>query len=327
MSVVTAARRPWTLARVTASPGLRFAVQRIGYGVLVMLAVSVVVFLLTFLTGDPAALILPPEATPEQVEAFRVSQGFDRPILVQYWDFLSGALTLDFGRSLMQGEDAMQMVLERLAPSLKLALVSLLASLVIAVPLGLLAAMKRGTWIDQVSRILALIGQCTPNFYLGIVLILVFAVQLRLLPATGSPTWRGLLLPAITLGLYAAAETMRLLRSSLLEVFGEDYVRTARAKGLSERVTILKHAMKNAAIPVVTVMGLQLNTMMGRAVVTETVFTYPGMGMLAFRAIANRDFIVVQAFVIVMAMVVVALNLIVDLLYSRLDPRIQLSGR
>jgi peptide/nickel transport system permease protein len=300
----------------------RFIVQRVGQGVLVVFAVSIVVFSLSWMTGDPAALILPPEASPAQIEAFRQQMGFDRPILVQYWDFLTGAITLDFGRSLMQGTDAMQLVLDRLWPSLKLTLVALTASVIIAIPLGMLAALKRGTLFDQIARVLALVGQCTPNFYVGIVLILVFAVNLGMFPAIGDPSLKGIVLPAITLGLYAAAETMRLLRSGLLEVLGEDYIRTARAKGVVERVVLLKHALRNAAIPVITVMGLQFNTMMGRAVVTETVFSYPGMGMLAVRAINNRDFIVIQAFVIVMAVVVVILNLLVDILYSRLDPRI-----
>ena len=291
----------------------------------VVFCVSIVVFSLSWVTGDPAALILPPEATPAQIEEFRKAMGFDRPILVQYWDFLTGAITLDFGKSLMQGTDAMGLVLERLWPSLKLALVALSASMVIAVPLGMLSALKRGTIFDQVARVLALIGQCAPNFYVGIVLILVFAVNLRMFPAIGDPSLKGIVLPAVTLGMYAAAETMRLLRSGMLEVLGEDYVRTARAKGVAERWVLLKHALRNAAIPVITVMGLQLNTMMGRAVVTETVFGYPGMGMLAVRAINNRDFVVIQAFVIVMAVVVVVLNLLVDLIYSRLDPRISFS--
>ncbi|HLT97548.1 MAG TPA: ABC transporter permease [Acidimicrobiia bacterium] len=304
---------------------IRFILRRLGQGLIVVFCVSIVVFSLSWVTGDPAALILPPEATPAQIEEFRKAMGFDRPILVQYWDFLTGAITLDFGKSLMQGTDAMQLVLERLWPSLKLALVALTASIVIAVPLGMISALKRGTIFDQVARVLALIGQCAPNFYVGIVLILVFAVNLRMFPAIGDPSLKGIVLPAVTLGLYAAAETMRLLRSGMLEVLGEDYVRTARAKGVAERWVLLKHALRNAAIPVITVMGLQLNTMMGRAVVTETVFGYPGMGMLAVRAINNRDFIVIQAFVIVMAVVVVALNLIVDLIYSRLDPRISVS--
>lgn len=300
----------------------RFILRRVAQGMLVVFAVSMVVFSLSWVTGDPAALILPPEATPAQVEAFRQEMGFDRPIPVQYWDFLTGAVTLDFGRSLMQGTDAMELVLERLWPSLKLTLVSLGASIVIAVPLGMIAALKRGSILDQGARVLALIGQSTPNFYVGIVLILVFAVNLGWFPAIGDPSWKGMVLPAITLGLYAAAESMRLLRSGLLEVLGEDYIRTARAKGIRESLVLLKHALRNAAIPLITVMGLQFNTMMGRAVVTETVFGYPGMGMLAVRAINNRDFVVIQAFVIVMAVVVVLLNLAVDLLYSRLDPRI-----
>lgn len=303
-----------------------FLLRRIVHGVFVVFAVSVVVFFLARLTGDPAALMLPPEATQADIDAYREQTGLDDPLPVQLWHFISGAVTGDFGTSLMQGTDAMGLVTERLGPSVLLAGASLVVSLAVGIPIGVLTAVNRGSWIDQVGRAFALVAQCVPNFFLGLMLILFVAVQLRLLPATGSTDLRGLALPAITLGLYGAAETVRLLRSSLLEQMNKDYIRTARAKGAVEVAVLSRHAFRNAAIPVITVWGLQFSSLMGRAVVTETVFSYPGMGMLAYQAISNRDFVVIQAFVIVMALIVVAANLVVDLLYFGVDPRIRAHG-
>jgi peptide/nickel transport system permease protein len=285
--------------------------------------VSVVVFFLAYLTGDPTSLLLPADASQEDIAIFRHQRGLDQPLVVQYWTFISGALTGHFGRSLMQGEDSMRLVLERVVPSLLLAMTSMVLSLAIALPLGILTAIRRGTWVDQLGRAVAMFGQSVPNFFVGLMLILLVSVKLGLAPATGGMTPSGLWLPALTLALYAASETIRLLRSSMLDVLELDYVRTARAKGLMEISVIVHHALRNAWIPVVTVLGLQFGSLMGRAVVTETVFAYPGMGMLAYRAIANRDFLVIQAFVIVMASLVVLANLFVDILYARIDPRIR----
>jgi peptide/nickel transport system permease protein len=301
----------------------RYLTKRLLHAVLVVVGVSIIVFGMSYLAGDPTPLMLPQDATTQDIAEYRVLMGFDQPVHVQYWNFARGALTGNFGKSFMQGEDAMKLVLDRLPASLKLALVSFAISLLVAVPAGVLAAVKRGSVLDHFGKVLALIGQCLPNFYLGILLILFVSVRLRWLPATGSETWQGLILPGITLGLYVAAETMRLLRSSLLEVLNLDYIKTARSKGLTEKVVILRHAFKNAALPVVTVLGLQFGTLMGRAVVTETVFSYPGMGLLAVKAIANRDFLLIQAFVIVMAVIVIVLNLCVDMLYVALDPRVR----
>lgn len=303
-----------------------FLARRVLHGVVVVFAVSVVVFLLARLTGDPAALMLPPDATQSDIDAYRHTAGLDDPLPVQFWHFISGAVTGHFGTSLMQGTDAMGLVMDRLGPSVLLAVASLFVSLAIGIPVGVLTAVRRGSWLDQVGRAFALVAQCVPNFFLGLMLILIVAVHLRLLPATGSTNLRGIVLPAITLGLYGAAETVRLLRSSLLEQLNKDYVRTARAKGAVEQVVLSRHVFRNAAIPVITVWGLQFSSLMGRAVVTETVFAYPGMGMLAYQAISNRDFVVIQAFVIVMALIVVVANLVVDMLYFGVDPRIRAYG-
>ncbi|MQA82121.1 MAG: ABC transporter permease subunit [Streptosporangiales bacterium] len=300
-----------------------FFVRRVIHGALVVFAVSVVVFLLARLTGDPAAIMLPPDATQEDIDLYRQNAGLNDPLLLQFLRFIGGAVTGDFGQSLMQGTDAMSLVLDRLGPSVQLAAASLVVSLAVGIPVGVLTAVRRGSWVDQVGRAFALVAQCVPNFFLGLMLILFVAVKLRLLPATGSTDLRGLVLPAVTLGLYGAAETVRLLRSSLLEQMNKDYVRTARAKGAFELSVLSRHVFRNAAIPVVTVWGLQFSSLMGRAVVTETVFAYPGMGMLAYQAISNRDFVVIQAFVIVTATIVVAANLLVDTLYFGLDPRIR----
>lgn len=281
-------------------------------------------FALSWLTGDPVSLILPPD-TPRDVAArFRQELGLDRPIYVQYLDFAWSALHGNFGRSLVQGDDAMRLVLERLPASLKLASYTLLFSLLLAVPTGILAAVRRGTIYDQASRAVAFVGQAVPNFYLGIVLIMFVSVRWRWLPSMGNPNdLRGLVLPAITLGVYLAAETMRMLRSNLLEVLGLQFVTTARGKGVTERGVIWKHALRNASIPVITVLGLQISTLLGRAVVVEVVFAYPGMGQLAVNAVQSRDMFLVQAYVFVVSMIVLLSNLLVDALYGFIDPRIR----
>ncbi|MCF6467847.1 ABC transporter permease [Nonomuraea sp. MG754425] len=271
--------------------------------------------------------MLPAEATPAQIAEFRQEMGFDQPVFVQYWDFLVGALTLDFGVSYFHGDDALGMVLERTIPTLQLTLAAMVVALLIAIPLATVAALRRGSVIDRLVGAVAMLGQSLPHFFVGIVLLIVFTVRLGWLPAIGSPTARGLVLPALTLGLYATAETMRLLRSNLLEVLHEDYVRTARAKGVSRAGVMVRHAMRNAVIPVITVLSLQVGTLLGGAVITETVFSYPGMGLLAVQSIANRDFLVIQAFVLIVAAIVVFLNVVLDIVYGLVDPRIRFEVR
>lgn len=287
-----------------------------------MWGVSIIAFALTHLSGDPAALLLPPSATLDDIAVFRHAQGLDRPLPIQYLDFLGHAVRGDFGMSIRQGEPALGLVLDRLPATLELSGAALALALVVAIPLGIAAAVRRGSAVDQVGLLLSLLGQAFPVFWLGIILIIVFAEDLRWLPASGRGDLKHLVLPTVTLALYTIAIVTRLLRSSLIDVLSADFIRTARGKGLAERAVLVGHALKNAALPVVTVVGLQAGTLLGGAVITEEVFAYPGMGRLALQAIGNRDFAVVQAFVVVMAVLITAINLGVDLLYARLDPRV-----
>lgn len=304
----------------------RFLLVRLSHAVLVVLGVSVVAFGLLHLSGDPAALLLPPSATRADIDLYRRQLGLDRPLPVQYLDFLSKAVRGDFGRSIRYDQPALDLVLDRLPATLELTAAALALALLVAVPMGILAAVKRGSVFDQASLILSLLGQAFPVFWLGIVLIIVFAENLRWLPASGRGGPQHVLLPAVVLSTYSMAVVTRLLRSSLLEVLGAEFIRTARAKGLSGRVVLVRHALKNAALPVVTVIGLQVGALLGGAVITEEVFAYPGMGRLAVQAIANRDFTVVQVFVLLMAVVIVGITLLVDLLYAWLDPRVKVEA-
>jgi len=302
-----------------------YLLQRLVYSVFVLFGVSVLVFGLVRLSGDPTALMVPLDATDEDVARLRTALGYDRPLPVQYVDFVTGALRGDLGTSLRHQQPALGMVLDRLPATLQLLAASLGVAIAVALPLGILSALRPDTWIDRLGVILALIGQALPNFFLGIVLILIFSVGLGWFPASGRGTPAHLVLPAITLGTAAAAFLNRLLRSSLLEVLASDYVRTARAKGRSRTTTVFRHALRNAAIPVVTVLGLQVIQLVGGAIVTETVFAYPGAGLLLVQSLGNLDFPIVQAFVLVVAVAVAIVNVAIDLLYGLLDPRIRLA--
>jgi ABC-type dipeptide/oligopeptide/nickel transport system permease component len=302
-----------------------YLLQRLAQGLLVMLGATTIVFALTFLSGDPAATLAPLNTTPEELELFRQRMGLDRPVPVQYVDFLSRAVQGDFGESYRQRQPAMGLVLERLPNTLKVAAAAILFALVVSIPLGILSAMFHDRWIDLAARMFALAGQSVPAFLLAIILILVFAVELRWLPSSGSEGPQSIILPAITVGAFSTAVLTRLLRSSLLEVLGQDFIRTAYAKGLRGRTVLVRHALKNAALPFTTMLGLQVGFLLSAAVVVETIFAYPGMGRLAVEAIGGKDVPVIQAFVIVAAAIVVVVNLAVDLAYTRLDPRIRLS--
>jgi ABC-type dipeptide/oligopeptide/nickel transport system permease component len=301
-----------------------YLLRRGWQSLLVLFGVSVVVFLILHLTGDPAALLLPPDATAEDLAKFRTAMGFDDPVAVQYLRFLRGAVRGDFGQSLRHGEPAMELVLERLPATFQLAGAGLLIALCLAIPAGIISAVRRNTFIDYVSTVLALLGQAMPTFWLGIMLILVFSVRLNWLPSSGRGSFDHLVLPAITLGLFTTARITRLTRSGMLEVLGQDYIRTARAKGVSEPPVVWKHALKNASIPIVTIVGIELGTLLGGSVITETIFAWPGVGRLSVQAIFNRDYPVVQAAVFLLATTFVMLNFLVDLVYTYLDPRIRL---
>ncbi len=303
----------------------RYLATRAIYSVLVIFGVAVLVFFLVRLGGDPTALFLPPESSIEEIARFRRQMGFDRPLLIQFGEFVWRALQGDFGKSLRYGEPAMRLVWDRFPATLQLSAVSLVLSVVIAVPLGIAAAVNRDSLTDRVGLFFSLVGQSFPTFWLGIMLILVFSEKLAILPPSGRGTWQQLVLPAVSLAAYSTAIITRLLRSSMLEVMQADYIRTARGKGLSERVVVYRHAVRNAAIPTITVIALQVGALLGGAVITEEIFAYPGMGRLAIQAIANRDFTIVQAFVIFMAVLIVAINLAVDACYVLLDPRLRKS--
>jgi peptide/nickel transport system permease protein len=300
-----------------------YLVRRGWQSLLVLLGVSAVVFLILHLTGDPALLLLPPDATAEDITAFRKAMGFDDPVAVQYARFLKGALRGDFGQSVRHGEPALDLVLERLPATFELAGAGLLLALCLAIPAGIISAVRRNTLVDYVSTVVALLGQAMPTFWLGIMLILVFSVRLSWLPSSGRGDLEHLILPAITLGLFTTARITRLTRSGMLEVLGQDYIRTARAKGVSERPVVWKHALKNASIPIVTIVGIELGTLLGGSVITETIFAWPGVGRLSVQAIFNRDYPVVQAAVFLLASTFVMVNFLVDIVYTYLDPRIR----
>ena len=301
----------------------RFVVRRLVQAVLVVFGVSLVVFCVVRLSGDPTYLMLSPNATEEDRRRFARELGLDRPLYIQYIVFVQRAVAGDFGRSLRYNQSALALVLERLPATLELSLAALLVSLVVAIPAGVVSALRRSTPVDNLTMLGALFGQSMPVFWLGIMLILLFSVRLPIFPTSGRGTLAHLILPAVTLGLYSTARVTRLVRAGMLEVIGQEYIRTAWAKGLTDRVVIYKHALRNTLIPVVTIVGLELGTLLGGAVITETVFAWPGIGRLAVTAIFQRDYPVVQAAVCVTALVFVASNLLVDLVYGWLDPRIR----
>jgi ABC-type dipeptide/oligopeptide/nickel transport system permease component len=286
--------------------------------------VSVLVFfLLRLAPGDPVSLLLAETASPEQIAEARAKWGLDKPIYVQYWVFLTRAMRGDLGDSLFFRQPAIEVLFERMPATLQLSAVALLFSLSVAIPIGLLSALKRDTIWDYLGTNIAMLGQALPPYWLGIMLILIFSVNLRWFPTSGRGTIWHLILPAVTLGSVLMALVTRLVRSGMLDVLGEDYIRTARAKGLSERRVIIRHALRNILIPLVTVLGLQLGALFGGAVITESIFAWPGVGRLALQAINARDYPLVQASVLVISVVYVFLNLAVDLLYVYLDPRIR----
>jgi len=301
---------------------LQYIAKRLLLTLPVLLGILLISFLLTHLSGDPTDLILTPDTPDDVREAFREKHGLDRPIWVQFGNFVYHAVQGDFGQSLRFNEPATKLVLERLGATTELALAAMALAILIGIPAGVVAAYRRNTSTDVTVRAVTLLGQAVPSFYLGIVSIIVFAVWLRWLPSGGRGTWAHLLLPATTLALNLVALIARTTRSCMLDVLNQDYVRTARAKGLSESWVVWIHALRNAFIPVLTVIGLQVGLLMGGVVVTETVFSWPGVGRLAVQAIYARDFPVVQAVVLFFALIFVGVNLIVDLLYAALDPRI-----
>lgn len=303
-----------------------YLVRRLAGAVLTLVGVMTVAFLLMHLSGDPVTLMLPPDAQKEDRDRLRASLGLDRPLGTQYAEFMGRAvLHRDMGHSYAYRLPASEVVLERIPATAKLMGVSIILTVMIAVPLGVSAATHPGTWIDHLARLLALMGQAVPGFFMGIVLIYVLSVKWQILPAFGMDSWQSYIMPSFVLAAHAAAPLTRLLRGSLREVLKADFVRTARSKGLSERRVIYGHALRNAMIPVITILAAQIGSLLGGAVITETVFAWPGMGRLLVQAIFNLDYPTVQATVIFTGMVFLAVNLLVDLAYAALDPRIRFS--
>lgn len=302
----------------------RYLLSRLAQLVPVVFGVVTIVFLLIHLIpGDPVEIMLGESAVAAQKEELRRDLKLDRPIAAQYAEFLGGLATGDLGVSFRSREPVLREILSRFPATLLLAAASLLVAVSIAVPLGILSAMRRHSWLDHFSAVLAMLGLSMPNFWLGPLLILVFSIHLGLFPVGGYGTARHLVLPALTMGTGMAAILMRMLRSSLLEEIHQEYVRAASAKGLSRRAAVLRHALRNSSIPVLTVLGLQFGALLAGSVITETIFSWPGIGRLTIQAIDARDYPLVQGCVLFIALCTVAVNLATDLLYSRLDPRIR----
>src|SRR5581483_3484580 len=301
----------------------RYLVARIGQTVLVVFLSLSAVFGMVRLTGDPVLLFMPMDIQARDVNALRQRLGFNDPLAVQYARFIGGVVRGDFGESLRYRRDALGLVMERLPATLLLAGAAMALTLVVAVPLGVLAAVRRDSLFDHLSTVATVLGQATPGFWLGLMLIYVFAVQLRWLPTGGMGRPAHLVMPTIVLAAFYSARVARLTRSAMLDALNEDYVLTARAKGLAETRVIGKHTLRNSAIPIVTLAGLEAGQLLGGAVVTETIFAWPGLGRLTVQALLNRDFPVVMAAVSFTSIVYTLLNLLVDLAYGWLDPRVR----
>ena len=301
----------------------RYVLARLAQSALVVLLSLTAVFGMVRLGGDPVLLFLPMDIQAKDVNEIRQRMGFNDPLVVQYGRFMTGAVRGDFGESLRYRRDAFGLVLERLPATLLLAGAAMALTLVAAVPLGVVTAVRRDTFVDHVGTLATVLGQATPGFWLGLMLIYLFAVQLRWLPTGGYGTLAQLIMPAVVLAAFYSARVARLTRSATLEVLGEEYIRTARAKGLAEGRVLAKHTLRNAAIPIVTLAGLEAGQLLGGAVITETIFAWPGLGRLTVQALLNRDFPVVMAAVSFTSVVYTLMNLGVDLAYGWLDPRVR----
>jgi ABC-type dipeptide/oligopeptide/nickel transport system permease component len=302
---------------------LSYVFRRLLVGLSVMLTVAVVSFMLLHLSGDLATAIAGPESSAADVEKVRVQYGLDRPMLAQFADWVGAALRLDFGRSFYFQNTVMELIGERLPVTLKLGGVALLLAVFVAIPLGVMAAIYRDSWVDRLSLSVAVVGQAMPNFWFALSLILVFSVGLKWLPVAGNTSWQHFVLPAVALGYYAMPSLMRLTRAGMLEVLGSDYIRTARAKGLSPARVVFKHALRNAIIPVMALAAVELGFMLGGSVVIESVYSLQGLGQLAWDSISRNDYPVVQAVVLIIAVFYIGLTLIADVLNAALDPRMR----
>jgi peptide/nickel transport system permease protein len=304
---------------------LGYILKRLGLAVLVALAVSIIAFLLLRLSGDPAIAIAGEGATQADIAMVRKTYGFDRPLPVQYVEWLGRTLTGDFGESMYFKTAAAPLIFSKLRTTMLLGVASLAFALAVSVPLGVLAAVYRNSWIDRLCLALAVLGQALPNFFFALLLMMLFSIWLRVLPVSGSGTWQHFVMPTIALGYYAAPAFMRLIRAGMIEVLEADYIRTARAKGLPSASVILKHALRNAVVPVVALAAVQLGFLLGGSVVIETIFALDGLGYLAYQSITFKDFPVMQAIVLLLSVIYVGLTLAADVANAWLDPRIRVT--
>jgi len=300
-----------------------YLIRRLAFSLTAMLGVITIVFILLHVSGDPASLLVTQDATRQDMERIRQAYGLDRPLSVQYARFMERVARGDLGYSYRQGVPVTELITERIGATFELALASLALAIVLGVALGMAAAVRRGSGVDTVAMTVALLGTSMPSFWLGLLLIIIFGVKLGWLPVSGYGGLDHLVMPAFVLGGFYAAQVSRLTRTSLLEVLAQDYIRTGRAKGLRARVVLFKHALRNAALPVLTVLGLSFGQMLGGAIIVESIFAWPGMGRLAVQAVLGRDFPVVQGVAIVGSAVFLAVNLTVDLVYGWVDPRLR----
>jgi peptide/nickel transport system permease protein len=301
-----------------------YLLERVMRSLLVLVGVVLVAYSLVLLTGDPAGTIAGPDAPPSEVERVRRELGYDQPLPIQIVRYVGRMMQGDFGRSTTYRQPAFPLIVERLPATLALAAAAMAINLVIALPLGIFSAVRRGGTVDWLGTALVFAGQSMPVFWMGIMLILLFSLTLQLLPASGYG-WANVVMPAFVLGVHGAAYQTRLLRSAMLDVLGQDYLRTARAKGLFEQMVIVRHALRNALIPVITASGVQFAVLMGGAVIVETVFAWPGVGSLAVSAINNRDVALVVSATFIFAIFILFVNLLVDLSYGLVDPRVRLA--
>lgn len=302
---------------------LEFALRRLTVAVAVALAVSAIAFLLLRLSGDVALAIAGEGARAADIDLVRTTYGLDRPLAVQYLDWLGKLLTGDFGKSLYFKTDVVDLVADKLPTTLILGVLALAFALALALPLGILASLRPNGWIDRLCLSIAVVGQALPTFFFALCLILIFSITLRWLPVSGSDTWAHFVMPTIALGYFSAPAFMRLVRAGMMETLASDYVRTARAKGLSPASVVLKHALKNAAIPVVALAAVQLGFMLGGSIVIETIFALDGLGYLAYQSITHKDFPVTQTVVLLLSLLYIALTLLADLVNAWLDPRLR----
>ncbi len=319
---------------------LAFILRRLAQAVLVMVCVALVAFMLFQYVGDPVVFLLGQDATREQIQALRADLGLDKPFIVQFWHFLLNAVQGEFGYSLRQGTQVSQLIAERLPATLELALVAAFLALAAGIPMGVYAALRRGSFMSQLFMTISLLGVSLPTFLIGILLILIFAVTLGWFPSFGrgevtqiggwstglltAKGWRHITLPAVTLAIFQLTLIMRLVRAEMLEVLRTDYIKFARARGLSDRAVHFGHALKNTLVPVMTITGLQLGGLIAFAIITETVFQWPGMGLLFIQAVTFADIPVMAAYLCLIALIFVVINLIVDLLYFAVDPRLRI---